>query len=269
LEDRQTKIEYCQKRLKDEKKIILISTQLIEAGVDIDFPTVYRDFCPLPSLIQSAGRCNRNGKLEFGEVFFFALQKDNGKLSSELIYRDEARGFLEFCRKELKEIITESELFEIQRRFFQTEIGEYLEFGIHKQTNCKDGEREGVLNLVKSVNKAAFEQLGRFKLIDEQYFGYEFRYYIPKNNQDESFETLQKLSEIKFSRNFEEAMQKRIKIENLMRKMSARTVTFRVLDENFTPAYENEVFKIRKLADSTNYSFEKGIKITQKSGCII
>ena len=282
LEDRRTKIEYCQKRLRDKQIIILISTQLIEAGVDIDFPNVYRDFCPLPSLIQAAGRCNRNGELtdqdgnlQFGNVFFFALQKESGKLSSELIYRDEAKNFLKYCREKLKESTTESELFEIQRDFFKTEVGEFLEFGIHKQSNCKDGERDGVLNLVKSINKAAFEQIGKFRLIDEDNFGFEFRYYIPKNQEDEEFETLQELSKVKYSRNYEEAKRNQIAIETQLRKMSAGMVTFRVKDESFAPAANGEVFKtekysgIRQLADLGNYSFEKGIVINQKSGCII
>lgn len=96
------------------------------------------------------------------------------------------------------------------------------------------------MNLVKSINKAAFEQLGKFKLIDEQQLGYEFRYYIPKNNQDKNFERLQELAEINFSQNYEEAMQKRIKIEDLMRRMSARTVTFRLQNENLASAPEGE-----------------------------
>ncbi|GHU17569.1 CRISPR-associated helicase/endonuclease Cas3 [Spirochaetia bacterium] len=56
------------------KRIFVASTQLIEAGVDFDFPCVYREISPLESIIQSAGRCNREGKLRFGEVFIFRLE---------------------------------------------------------------------------------------------------------------------------------------------------------------------------------------------------
>lgn len=263
LEDRRLKIEYCQKRLDNKEKIILISTQLIEAGVDIDFPTVYRDFCPLPSLIQSAGRCNRNGKLDLGKVFFFALRKsETGKFSSELVYRDEAKGFLKYCRDKLPEMITEAKLFEIQKDFFKTEIGEYLKFGVHNQY----GEE---LDFVKLINKAAFEQLGKFKLIDERQFGCEFRYYISKE-PDGEFEELKRLSEIRNTRDYKQAMEKRSRIETQLRKMSARIVTIRVRDENFAPAFDGEeVFKIRKLADLSKYSFEKGIELSSTAGYII
>ena len=61
--------------LKNNEKIIVTSTQLIEAGADLDFPCVFREFAPLESIIQSAGRCNREGKLENpGEVFIFSLK---------------------------------------------------------------------------------------------------------------------------------------------------------------------------------------------------
>ena len=68
--------------LENKETLIVSSTQLIEAGVDIDFPAVYRELAPLESIIQSAGRCNREGKLvddegnmKMGDVYLFALSE--------------------------------------------------------------------------------------------------------------------------------------------------------------------------------------------------
>ncbi|MCP3873914.1 MAG: CRISPR-associated helicase Cas3' [Desulfobacteraceae bacterium] len=57
--------------LKDKETCRVISTQLIEAGVDIDFPIVYRAIAGIDSIAQAAGRCNREGKLSTGIVNVF------------------------------------------------------------------------------------------------------------------------------------------------------------------------------------------------------
>jgi len=59
-----------------ERRIVVISTSLIEAGVDLDFFSVFRERSGLDSILQAGGRCNREGKRKCAEVFIFD-QEDN------------------------------------------------------------------------------------------------------------------------------------------------------------------------------------------------
>lgn len=74
-------------RLHDGKPCRVISTSLIEAGVDVDFPKVYRQVCGLDSLLQSAGRCNREGKRKVEEsvVYIFELPEGSPEMFSAKI----------------------------------------------------------------------------------------------------------------------------------------------------------------------------------------
>lgn len=58
-------------------RCIVISTQLIEAGVDVDFPIVYREIAGVDSLVQAAGRCNRNGHSEMGVIHVFKIDDES------------------------------------------------------------------------------------------------------------------------------------------------------------------------------------------------
>lgn len=81
---RQETLAEIKQRLKDNKPCRVVSTQLIEAGVDVDFPVVYRSIAGIDSIVQSAGRCNREGKLEIGNVFVFKPISEYAKVKGYL-----------------------------------------------------------------------------------------------------------------------------------------------------------------------------------------
>ena len=64
------------------KRFLCVSTQLIEAGVDISFPVVFRALAGLDSIIQAAGRCNRNAEREEGLVYIFDISQTEEKVAS-------------------------------------------------------------------------------------------------------------------------------------------------------------------------------------------
>lgn len=104
-------------RLRNQQPCRLVSTQLIEAGVDVDFPVVWRALAPMDSIVQTAGRCNREGRLtddtgkpKLGEVIVFRpdqsyLPGKTYKSATEL-----TAGLLERIRME--ELTTNPTLFE-------------------------------------------------------------------------------------------------------------------------------------------------------------
>ncbi len=68
---RRTLVQDIKARLADKAPCRVVSTQVIEAGVDVDFPAVYRAIAGFDSIAQAAGRCNREGRSAVGEVYVF------------------------------------------------------------------------------------------------------------------------------------------------------------------------------------------------------
>jgi CRISPR-associated helicase Cas3/CRISPR-associated endonuclease Cas3-HD len=66
-------------KLENHEPCKVISTQLIECGVDISFPVVYRSLTGIDSIAQAAGRCNREGEVDKGKVYVFNSTEDYGK----------------------------------------------------------------------------------------------------------------------------------------------------------------------------------------------
>ena len=71
---RRVVLDRVRRRLADKLPVRLVATSLIEAGVDVDFPEVWREMAGLDSIAQAAGRCNREGRPALGRVVVFTLE---------------------------------------------------------------------------------------------------------------------------------------------------------------------------------------------------
>ncbi len=84
--DRRRRIERL--RSADNERFIVVSTQVVEAGVDIDMDAVWRDFAPFDSIVQAAGRCNRDWNSEKRGTVTVVSIEDDGDRPARAIYDD-------------------------------------------------------------------------------------------------------------------------------------------------------------------------------------
>jgi CRISPR-associated endonuclease/helicase Cas3 len=79
-------LDEVKQRLTAKQPVFVASTQLIEAGVDVDFPAVFREMAPLESIIQAAGRCNREGLIANAGGRVVVFRSIEGKLPPDRWY---------------------------------------------------------------------------------------------------------------------------------------------------------------------------------------
>lgn len=258
--DRSLKIYLAKRKLRQGDKVILISTQLIEAGVDIDFPVLYRDFATISSIVQSAGRCNRNGKNpEKGKVVVVRLGTNQGERSS-LIYRGHDKELIKFSRESFYESknCEEKDMLNIQNAFFD-KICNQLIFGAYGK-NLEN-------NLMEDISQCMYEKVGKFSLIDKNIFGEECLYYVSRNDEDKNFELL-----LEYQKNLIESLSHddkiyiiqfhKRKLSNQLKKMSNRIVQIRFKQNQSRPITSpdedyNGLYKI----STECYNFRTGIQI--------
>ena len=124
------RIAEIRQRLKEDIPTIVISTQLIEAGVDIDLPIVYRAMSGLDSIVQAGGRCNREGKRPApGEVYVFSLS-DGGKAIGAIAQGQQATRFLLDNDKEPTRSSMPLELIEAYYNRYYASLGSFDEKNI-------------------------------------------------------------------------------------------------------------------------------------------
>lgn len=130
--DRSETIEKIRRDLQEHKQITVVSTSLIEAGVDLDFETVFRQLAGLDSILQSGGRCNREGRNDDAKVYVF---KTDETAQGELSLRTE---ITEGLIKEYEEISSIECINEYYDRLF------YNRDSIIERNSIKDYSGEGM-----------------------------------------------------------------------------------------------------------------------------
>jgi len=134
------------------KRKIIVSTQLVEAGVDLDVDIIYRDFAPLDSINQVAGRCNRNFKHEQGLVKIFVIQNETGRKYSEQIYGSFLISKTKEVLKDLKHV-NEADFFKINNDYNEKVLA-----------GMSDSKSDG---LIRNIKRLEFEEISNFKLIED------------------------------------------------------------------------------------------------------
>lgn len=105
----------CEK-VPGERRITVISTSLIEAGVDLDLYAVFRELAGLDNILQAGGRCNREGKRVEAEVFIFEME-EKGRKTAQDVRADMVRGML----GRYEDISSQECILEYYRRLFEME----------------------------------------------------------------------------------------------------------------------------------------------------
>ncbi|WP_241079678.1 CRISPR-associated helicase Cas3' [Natranaerofaba carboxydovora] len=150
--DRKKIINEAENRLKEKNITVMVSTQTIEAGVDLDFDIGYRDLAPLDAIIQTAGRINRSGLNKENNlyisspIYVFQLEKDH-----KYIYPFHQ---IEDTKKKLSsyEVIPEESYQQLIDGYFR----EYA-------CEISDESRE----IWRAIKKLDFDVINKFKLIED------------------------------------------------------------------------------------------------------
>ena len=184
---RKKTIDAITEDLRNMKRIGVVSTQLVEAGVDLDFPCVYRAMAPMDSIIQAAGRCNRNGRMKTGKVVLFNLENHRmpdktyaacADFAATLIREDpeilHSHSSFERYYEEVSSLFVNADRYKItdkRRRFDFKEVSESFRFIDEPTTPMViEGYPEGASLLEEIIKLIDVEKVSGRKIISRDHY---------------------------------------------------------------------------------------------------
>lgn len=146
------------------ESVVLVSTSVVEAGVDVSFDTVFRDYAPIPNIVQSGGRCNRSFGGETGDVVVWRLAEpeDGNAIPSLVIHGGNGGDALPLLRETGHVLRRHAEDGSIDESTMVSDtVGEFYE-------SLFDGELEpGDKRLADAVSSASMSELEGEHMIEE------------------------------------------------------------------------------------------------------
>ena len=229
------------RRLNTSDHYFLVTTQIVEAGVNLDAEIVFRDWAPLDSINQVAGRCNRFQKGDQGEVHIYRLTNEKGRLFSSFIYD---RSLLDVTTKTFSETeYEESAFLELCEKYFN-KIAEF--------TTSES------IELLDSISKLRYTDDDRaiehFRLIEQNYEKQDVFIELDEDAQD-VWETY---SSLKNYTNYWERREVYLKIKNIFQNYVI-SVGVRDLETN-PPPIVNGMYYVSHSQLDEYYDFRTGYK---------
>jgi len=159
--DRLKLIETAKELTEREHGLLTVSTQLVEAGVDISFDRVYRDLAPIDSIVQAAGRCNRSFERDRGHVtvWWLDVPDEQDKTPAEAVYNRGAT-LLPVAAETLDSVRGEGSVLS-ETAVARTAVKQYYDT-LHERKDV------GKATYAKHVDDARGDKLAELSLIDQR-----------------------------------------------------------------------------------------------------
>ena len=247
-------IERIKSALNDSKyKIIrVVSTQLIEAGVDIDFPVVFRQEAGLDSIIQSAGRCNREGVLEKGDTYVFMLKET--RLRGTLNLMNEAR-------KDVMDIVEDKmspdAIYKYFNKLYQStptfDKSNEEGYNMHEMLEDVMDEIPSTRNAMPSIDFLFKMAANNFHLIDDDSIGVVVPYVTDEEKKKGCKPYIEKLIE---------ELKTAVLSYRLMKELGPYMINIKEHDYNVLEGYLIKVNGVNVLDYEYMYSQETGLRMS-------
>lgn len=256
-------IKEIKEKLKKKHKICVVSTQLIEAGVDVDFDVVIRSFTGMDSIVQAMGRCNREGERAISYTYLIKLDSNLEKKSmlKGMHERESAtnyviKNFFEY-KYDLKKLIKEyfKKLYANLDNSNFSEVLELLSKNSSKGDMFKKPQNRSKEGLYLNLFQSFKESCDKFELIEQKQKTAIVDY-------DETREVLNEIRDLEqeFLKTYEVGIV--LKMKKLIRKLSRHTVPINDKDINSCEnILDGEIYILPK----QNYNDKFGIIFDEPS----